>query len=184
MLIALRLYKNMPAQKKIDTLKELTQQMEDAKAIVLTDYRGLTHKQLEDLRKQLRKVDSSFVVAKNTLMKKALTATKFMHEDGALPIDGPTAALIERADEITPLKTLMKFHKEANAPEIKMGFFFGSILKTDEILKLATLPSKEQLIANVVGLMKSPMYRLAVALKWNTMRLALTLNAIKAKKAT
>src|SRR3989344_7755948 len=102
----------MATQKKIDTVTELTDKLSRAKAFVLADYRGLKHKQLEELRKSLKKVEGEFVVAKNRLFKRAL-GERAKELDSIL--QETTATLFSYADEIAPLKELFKFFKEASA---------------------------------------------------------------------
>ena len=172
----------MPSQRKVKLLDSLASDLEGAKAVILTDYSGLTHKQLEDLRRQLRPLKASYTIVKNRLLGKAIKDKQFT-SDAQLEVDGPTAALIAHEDEITPLKALAKFIKESTKPEIKMGIFFGKIFSKDEVTKLATLPSRDVLRGTVVGTLKSPLYGLHRSLQWNLNRLVWTLNAVKEKKA-
>src|SRR5947207_8152192 len=100
----------MATQKKIDTVHELTDKVAKAKSIVFTEYQGIKHKQLEELRRALHKLDAEFVVAKNRLMKRALGDTA---ETVAPLLEQPNAFLFAYSDEVAPLKEMLKFFKVA-----------------------------------------------------------------------
>jgi large subunit ribosomal protein L10 len=171
----------MPTQKKIDTVNELTQKVEKAKSIVFADYRGLKHKQLEELRKLLKKVDSELVVAKNRLMKKALgeEKTKSLAQN---VLEDTTIALFAYADEVSPLKEILKYFKTAGVGKAKAGFLGSTALTVEEVSRLSTLPSREMLLTRLVGQLNNPIQGLHYSLQWNLNRLAWALNAIKEKK--
>jgi len=184
---------NQNRQKKIDTVGQFEEKVKRAKAIVLTDYRGLTHQQLETLKKGLKATEAELVVTKNTLLKRALEQGKSGKGKGesedltlnASPsaFDGPTATLFAYNDIVAPLKELAKMIKSLKMPTVKLGFVEGKMITGQEVLKLSTLPSREVLIAQVVGGMKSPIYGLHRALNWNITKLVMTLSAIQQKKS-
>lgn len=178
-------------QKKIELVGQFEEKVKRAKALVLTDYRGMTHQQLEALKKALKGVEAELVVTKNTLLKRALEignwklSTKGGSASGGEignSLTGPTATLFAFGDVIAPLKELAKTIKALKIPAIKLGLLDGKTLTGEDVLKLATLPSREVLIAQVVGGMKSPIYGLHRALVWNLQRLVLTLKAIEKTK--
>lgn len=171
----------MPSQRKVKLLDGLASDLEGAKAVILTDYSGLTHKQLEDLRRELRPLKASYTIVKNRLLGRAIKDKQII-SDSELQVDGPTAALIAHEDEILPLKSLTKFIKESSKPEIKLGIFFGKTLTKEEVAKLATLPSRDALRAKLVGSLKSPLYGLHRSLQWNLNRLVWTVSQIKEQK--
>lgn len=170
-------------QKKIDLAIDLKSKLDKANAFFLVDYRGLTHKQLESLRKILKKVEAEFVVAKNRLFKIALkswkseVADKF--EDA---LENPSAILFTYGDAINAVKELAGFIKNTQLPTIKLGVFEQKVASQDDFKKIATLPSRAELIALLVGRMKSPLYGLHYALNWNLQRLATVLGNIKDQK--
>lgn len=168
-------------EKKESIVAELSDKVVKAKAVVFTDYKGMTHKQIEDLKKALRPSNAELVVTKNTLLKIALEKNK---KNVSLDevFQNPTATLFAYTDIVAPIKEIAKIIKSLKLPVIKGGILENSILKADDIIKLSTLPSRETLIAQVVGGMKSPIYGLHRALNWNIQKLVLTLNAIQAKK--
>src|SRR3989344_1775827 len=167
-------------QKKIDQVKELTTKLEKAKALVITDYTGLTHKQLEELRRTLKKTQAELTISKNTLLKRALLDVKKSISDTHL--QGATATLFAYADEVAPLKALIKFFKDATHGTVRAGLLGATELSAAEVERLSTLPSREQLLSQLVGQLKAPLYGLHNALSWNIRKLVYSLNVIKEKK--
>lgn len=165
-------------QKKEQIIAELSEKIQKAKGIVFTNYQGMTHKQLENLKKALRTLNAEIVVVKNSLLKLALKDTNYV--DSAL--QNPTATLFSYEDVILPLKQLAKNIKELGLPTIKFGILDNQALTGEQVLKLASLPSREILIAQVVGGLKSPIYGLHRALNFNMQKLVMTLKSIEAKK--
>ena len=150
----------MPKAKNIQVVDELKPKLEKAKGLVLTDYQGLTHKQMEDLHKALRKVDAEYVVVKNSLLKIASKNTAAS--------TGPTAVVLSYGDELSPLKELFKFIKTYSLPKIKGGTIYNTSYDAAQITRIASLPSKEGLIA-----------QLLFTLNANTQKLAYLLTQIK-----
>lgn len=167
--------------RKIEIVSGLSEKFAKAKAIVFTNYQGLTHKQLEGLKKGIKPLEGEFVVAKNTLVLKSLEKASIKIDDPA-SLDGPTGTMFLYGDIVEPLKKLAKIIKEFNLPTVKFGILDNQALTSEQVLKLATLPSRETLIAQFVGGIKSPLYGLHRALSWNLQKLALTLKAIETKK--
>lgn len=165
----------MATQKKIQVVKELNEKLTRAKSVVLTDYRGLTHKQLEEFRKVLKKVDGEYLVAKNTLLKRAGNFGGEIEEH----LKNPTAVLFSYRDEIAPLKELLKTVKKLRLPLIKAGLLESRILNVQEVETLARLPAKEVLLAQTAGALKSPIYGLHYTLNYNLQRLMYILSNIR-----
>lgn len=167
----------MATQKKIDTVKELTDKVTKAKSIVLADYRGLKHKQLEELRKALKKTDAEFSVTKNTLLKRALS--KQSESKGLLELlSGSTAALFAYADEVAPLKELMKFFKTAGFGKTKGGLLGTHTLSEEDVIRLADLPTRQVLLGQLVGQLNAPIQGLHYALNWNINKLVWALREV------
>ena len=146
--------------------------------MVLADYRGLTHQQLEGLKKALKNVEAELVVTKNTLLKRAMGSSAYTLDT----LEGPTATLFAYGDILTPLKELAKIIRLLKLPVIKLAFLEGKILTGEETLKLATLPPRDVLIAQVVLGMKAPIFGLHHALNWNIQKLVMTLKTIEKTK--
>ncbi len=164
--------------KKEEIVSEISQKAEKAKGFLFANYQGLTHKQIEELKKGLKANSAEFVIAKNTLLKKALTNIRDLEA-----LEGPTATVFVYEDIVAPLKEIAKLIKQVNLPSFKFGVMDGQTLTGEQLIKISTLPSKEGLIAQVVGGLKSPIFGLHRALNWNLQKLALTLNAISEQRS-
>ena len=171
----------MPNTKNLETVKSVHETLKDAKAVILTDYQGLTHKQLEEFRKALKELKAEYTIIKNTLLRRAFEGSALKLPDDT-KLGGPTAALIVKGDEMAALKPLMKTIKTMGLPKIKLGLLFQNVYNEEEVTKIATLPTRDVLIAQVVGQMKAPLYGLHNALSWNIRQFVYTLNAVKEKK--
>lgn len=170
----------MATQKKIETVQKLTDKVARARTMVITDYTGLKHKQLEELRKSLKKVKAEFTVTKNTLLKKALSENKKTISEDLL--NASTGALFAYEDEAAPVKTLADFFKAAASGKIRGGLL-GQVKMTEaEVQQLASLPSREILLSKLVGQLMAPVSGLHNALSWNIRKLVWTLDGIKSKK--
>jgi large subunit ribosomal protein L10 len=168
-------------QKKEEVVGELLQKVEKSNAIVFTNYQGLTHLQLEAIKKAVKKIDAEFVTTKNRLLIRALHDGKMPLENESA-LDGPTATLFIYKSFIEPLKVLQKTMRELKLPVIKFGIFEGKIVSDQEVVKITNLPPIPVLQAQLLGQMKAPISGLHRALKWNLQKFVLTLNAIKDKK--
>lgn len=172
----------MPNAKKIATVNSLKEKIKKAKSMVLTDYRGLTHKQLEELRSKLKKLQAEFTVTKNTLFLQA-SDNKDLKESYPETFSGPTATLFANDNEIEPLKELAKFAKIFNLPKIKLGIFGDNIYSEDEVIRLSKIPSREVLLAQVAFSMKAPITGLVYTLNGNLQKLVLVLEEVRKKKS-
>ena len=175
-------------EKKEQLVAEIAEKAGRAKGLVFTNYQGLTHKQLEELKRALKDANAELVVTKNTLLKLALTANRLqtIAVDGSQTaesfLNNPTATIFAYDDVVAPLKHLAKTLKSLGLPTIKFGILDGQALNSDQVLKLASLPTREVLLAMVVGGLKSPIFGLHRALSWNIQKLVMTLDAINAKR--
>lgn len=161
----------MPKPKNIAVVQSLKEKLPRARSVILTDYRGLTHKQLEELHKALKKVEAEYIVVKNSLLKIA----------GGPESTGPTAVLVSYADEIAPLKELYKTIKNLTLPKVKFGFINGIVYDEADISRIARLPAKEVLQAQVVGRLNGPIYGLVYCLNYNLQKLVYVLKAVSNK---
>lgn len=165
---------------KVAAVSELAQNLREADGVVLTDYRGLTVKQLQELRRSLGE-GASYAVAKNTL-------TKIAARDAGVELDesllvGPTAIAFIKGDIVEAAKGLRDFAK-ANTPlVIKGGFLDGKVLDADEIKKLADLESREVLLAKLAGAMKGNLQGAASLFAAPLSQTARLVAALEAKRA-
>ncbi len=149
------------AQKK-EAVKEFTALLNDAKAGVLVDYRGITVEEDTKLRSELRAAGVDYKVIKNTLTRYSIKEAGLDELDEFLA--GPTAWAISNNDVIAPAKIIGKFAENCESLEIKAGFMEGKVISLDEVNKLSKMLSKEELIAKIMGSMKSPVSKLVYAL--------------------
>lgn len=169
-------------QKKEAIVAQLAEKIEKSKGIVFANYQGLTHQQLETLKKGLKKANAELFASKNTLFMRALKDT-FDVEGSKEHFNKPTAALFIYDDLVEPLKLLNKSIKDLKLPEIKFGYLEGNVVSDKDVVKIASLPPIEVLRAQLLGQMNAPIQGLHRALSWNMQSLVMTLNAIKEKKS-
>lgn len=170
----------MATQKKIDTVTSMTQKVKKAHSLYFADYIGIKHKQLEELRRGLRKVDGEFMVTKNKLMLRAFADKQ---EEIKPILTNATATIFAYGDEIAPLKELLKFFKNVNLGKTKGGLLGNVFLSEKDVDRLAKLPGKQELLAKLVGQLNAPIQGFHYALSWNLNKLVWALNAVKDKKS-
>lgn len=164
----------MATQRKIATVADLASKLSRATSVVLADYRGLKHKQMEDLRKLLQKSQADLTVVKNRLLLRALGDKAESFKDA---LNDTTAALFAYADEVAPLKELVKFFKTAGVGKMKIGLVGSQTLSETDLSRLATLPSREVLLGKLVSQLNAPIQGLHYALSWNINKLVWVLKA-------
>lgn len=161
---------------------ELTQKLEASKGVVFTDYKGLTAKQTEDIKAQLREADASFAVTKNSLLKLSLQKSHFADVAKEIDLNNPTATLFMAGDTIIPLKAIAKAFKDFNLPKIKFGIIEGQALDEAGVLKLASLPPREVLLGQLVGMLNSPIQGFVLALNGTLQKLVIVLDQVAKTK--
>ena len=140
-------------------IEEIQSSIKDAKSVVVVDYRGLTVEQDTRLRKTLRESNITYKVYKNTMINFAIQGTEF---EGLAPyLEGPTAIAISTEDATAPARAICKFAKEAPKLEVKAGIVEGTAYDAAGIAQIASVPSKEELLAKLLGSMKSPISNIA-----------------------
>lgn len=168
-------------KKKINTVAALSDKIAKAKSIVFVDYTGIKHKQLEMLRKTLKKVEAEFIVTKNKLLERAFGTTA---SDMKSYFVGHTAALFNFQDEVAGLKELVKFFKIVTAGKTKGGILGKTILTDEEVTRLARIPARQQLLGQLAGQLIAPIQGLHRALQWNMNTLVWVLQEVKNTKST
>jgi large subunit ribosomal protein L10 len=141
-------------------LEEIRERMARAAIAISADYRGLSVAQMTDLRRALRPANVEIKVVKNTLA--TMAAEQAGHPEMSRLLEGPTALAIGYGDPVAPVKLLTE-HLRARRMTLTIhgGWLEGHILTRAEVESLATMPSREQLIADVVGKLQSPLYNFA-----------------------
>ncbi|MBM9614648.1 50S ribosomal protein L10 [Desulfobulbus rhabdoformis] len=143
----------MNRDQKTDIVSALNETFSKAKFAAVADYRGLKVSELEKLRKDLRQSDAQIQVAKNTLLRLAVKDTPY--ESLADSFSGTTAVAIGFTEPVGPAKALTTFAKDFDAFTIRTASLEGSALTADDIEALSKLPSKEELLAKLLGTMNS-----------------------------
>ena len=141
---------------------EIKSYAKDAKAIVLVDYKGLSVAQVTELRNNFRKAGAVYKVYKNRLLKIALEdlGIKF---DASL-LEGTTAVAFHSSDVVSPAKIAVDGEASYKVLKVKAGYAEGKYLDAAGVKALAAIPSREVLVAQLLGLLTSPMRSLAVGL--------------------
>ena len=148
-------------QKK-EEVKELAGKMKEAKLILLTDYRGINVVDDTELRKDLRNVNATCNVIKNNITRRALKECGIEGLDKELV--GPTAVIMSNEDYLSASKTIYNFTKTHDFYKIKGGVIDGKVMTADEIITLAKLPSREELLSMLAGALLANISKVAVAL--------------------
>jgi large subunit ribosomal protein L10 len=136
-------------KEKEQIISDFNKKIEGYKAVVLTHYRGLNVDQMNHLRKRLREEKVSYHVIKNTLMRLASKGTDL--EKVGDYFEGPTAIAISYGDPILLAKVLLEFIKTQPSLKIKVGLIEGRVAPPEEVKALATMPSREVLLAQILG---------------------------------
>ncbi|MFH1347739.1 MAG: 50S ribosomal protein L10 [Candidatus Margulisiibacteriota bacterium] len=167
-------------EKKKKLVDELKEKIDSASVLIVSDYRGISVKQITELRRKLYAEKSEYRIIKNTLLKRALEAAGL--EKLTEHLSGPTGLLLGYGDPIEPLKALVDFVDEIEKGEIKAGVVEKTIVDTKGISDMSKLPPREVLLARVVGGFQAPIYGLVNVLQGNIRKLVYALNAIREKK--
>ncbi|GLC29826.1 50S ribosomal protein L10 [Clostridium omnivorum] len=160
---------NKNRQLKEAKVAEIREKLEKAQGVVFSQYQGLTVEEDTELRKKLREAGVEYKVYKNTL---TTLAAKELGLDGVVSyLEGPVSVAFGYEDATAPARVLNDFAKTHKKLELKAGIVDGTIYNSEEVAKLASIPSREVLIAQLLGSFKAPLSNLAYLL-----------NAIKEKK--
>jgi large subunit ribosomal protein L10 len=150
----------MKRDEKNVVIADLQEKLGDASAFYLTDFTGLSVKQITQFRARLRKEGVEYVVVKNTLAKRAIEGMEL--PDVAGFFTGPTGVVIGRQDAVAAAKVLTDFAREfGDRPAVKVGIVDRKSFGPEQVKRLAELPPKEVLLAQLAGGLQAPMARLA-----------------------
>jgi large subunit ribosomal protein L10 len=167
-------------EQKVEQVELLTEKLKSAKVAVLTDYRGLKVSQIQELRSKLRTGDVEYRVVKNTLARRAAEAAGFPQLQDE--IKGPVAIAFGYDDLGAPSKLINEFVRATRLKlEVVGGLVEGRVFSPNEIKQLADLPSRETLIAQLMGTLQSPVAQLLGIMQTPLQQLMGTLNAYKTK---
>lgn len=164
---------------------QLKEQLKSAKGVVLTSYKGLTVAQDTELRRELREAGVSYHVVKNTMLR--IAAKEAGIEGIEEHLEGTTAFAFSTEDAVAPAKVICGFIKknkleDAEVLTVKVGMVEGKVIGVDEVKALAALPSREELIAKLLGSMNAPISNTVNVLQGVIRNAVYVLDAIRSQK--
>jgi len=165
---------------KVGKVRVLNESFSKAKFAVVADYRGLKVTELEKLRGELRQINANIQIAKNTLLKLAVEGTEY--ECLTESFTGTTAIAFSYDEPVAPAKVLADFAKEFEALEIRSAVMDGKVLSPDDVKALAKLPSKDQLLGQLCGVLVAVPTGFVRVLNAVPSNLVYALQAIKEQK--
>lgn len=149
-------------KQKEEVVKSLAEKMKNSKIILLIDYRGINVSDVTKLRANLRDTKAEYKVIKNNIIKRALDSNGESGLDDLL--EGPTALVMSEGDYLEPLKAIYAYAKENEFYKIKGGIIDGKVMTTEELITLAKLPSRQELLGMLAGALLGNISKVAVAL--------------------
>lgn len=170
----------MPTQEKIETVADLKQRIENAAGIYLAEYKGLSVKDISDLRLQMRKAGAQMIVVKNRLLNLAIADTPA--EGLKAFLKGPNAVFFCDQDAVAPAKAIAEFARTRDVVKWKGGYVDGAVFDGAGMARVAELPPKQDLIAAVVGGVAAPVTGLVYTLSGLVSDLVYTLQAVADKQ--
>jgi large subunit ribosomal protein L10 len=171
--------RDMPRTEKIEKVAELKQRIMGSEALFLADFRGLTVGDATDLRRALRESGTRFAVVKNTLMRRAVDDAG---AEALRPLlEGPTAVAFVDGDPIIAAKSLVEAIRRFRTMELKGGYMEGKVLGAEQAQSLATIAPREVLLAQMAGVAKAEMARVAYVLQAIQSRFLALIDALKDK---
>ncbi len=171
-------------EQKKQIVESLIDKIERSKSIIFTKFSGLQVKENEELRKELKKENSEYYVAKKTLLDLAFKKFEVENLD-VKSLEGQLAAVFGYEDEVMPAKVVDKFAKDKEGKiEFLGGVLKNKFISAEEVKSLAKLPSKVELYAKIVGSLNAPISGFVNVLAGNLRNLVYVLKAIEEKKQT
>jgi large subunit ribosomal protein L10 len=170
----------MQKERKIRDAKEFAEKFRESHCLFLADFLGMNVAQMTRVRRELKRVNAEFKVLKNSVLRIASRGT---------PVEvlkerfvGPNVVILARDDAPEVAKVLTTISKDIPNLKIKAGLVGGRIVEPQDVARIATLPSRQVLLAKLVGTLEGPEIRLLFVLSHSIARLLATLNAIKEKR--
>jgi len=169
----------MNKQEKTSEVEELSEKFGRAGMALVSEYQGMTAGQATELRKRLRAVRGELRVAKNTLVRRAIQGTPFTALDDNLT--GPVGVILSFEDPVAVAKTVTSFKEAGDKLKLRSGVLAGKAISPAEVQALATLPPKEIIMAQLLGLLQAPASQLVRLLNEPGSALARVIDAIGKK---
>ncbi len=167
-------------QDKAEAVVKLSEKFASAKSIFLTDYSGLTVEAITNLRRNFRKSNVEYLVGKNTLVR--LAAEKAGYQTLVPHLEGPTALAFGMKDASAPAKVILDFLKTHPKPAIKAIIFEGQFFDAKQTEQISKLPSREEVLAQLLGTLNAPLYGLVNSLQGIVRNFVYALQAVAEKK--
>ncbi len=168
-------------ERKKAVVAELSEKLDTAKAVYLTDFTGLNVQKMTDLRARMRKEGVEYLVVKNTLALRALEGLDI--PDIGEFFTGPTGLVIGREDAVTAAKVLDTFARENDQkPSVKVGIVERRQVTADDVGRLAKLPPREDLLSELAGAMQAPLATLVFLMEGKARELLGLLEALRAER--
>ncbi len=168
-------------QKKSQQISEVSEKIQRSKAVLLTEYKGLTVAEITELRALLKEADAEYKVIKNTL---SIVASKGTSVEQAKDLFvGPTGIAFAYDDPIAVAKKVIEYAQKHDKFKVKSGVIEGRLCSFEDIKAMSKLPPREVLLAMLAGTLQAPMAKLAGALNATLSQFAYALEALKNRKS-
>lgn len=170
-------------KQKENVVATLTSDLGKAGSVILADFTGINVEDMTELRSQMREHNVNFTVVKNTLLRRIFNEIEIGADEGIYAMmEGPTA-LAYSTDEVLPVKIIRKFAKNHKGlPQIKGGFVSGETYEIDKLIRLADIPSRDELLAKFLGSASSPLQGFVSVSSGIIQKLFFAINAIRKSK--
>jgi large subunit ribosomal protein L10 len=149
----------MTRKQKEDAVETLAKEIGQHTVVLLSDFTGMNVETATEIRRRFREESVRFRVVKNSLARRALE--EIGAGDLAEQLTGPNALVLSESDPVAPAKILVEFEKKGDTPKIRTGWVEATIVTAAEIRRIAELPSRDQLLAQIAGTFAAPMSNLA-----------------------
>ena len=172
----------MSKPERQQTVETLTAELRESPNLYVTDFSGLNVLRMTEFRRRLRAAGVRYIVVKNTLAQRALAANQVTALDQHLA--GPTGLVLAGRDPLAAAKVLTDFQKEFEKPAIKIGLVDGKPVTPEQVKRLASLPSREQLLGQLAGALQAPLAQFAGAMNGMLYQMVGTLEALRAQRSS
>ena len=170
----------MVRPEKAAAVEEITEILQNAAGVFVTDYKGLNVEKMSELRAKCREDAVHYVVVKNTLAR--IAAKNAGYEELEASFKGPSAIAYSYDDPSAPARVVIEFAKKIEKPTIKVSLFEGVFYGPEKVEAIASLPSKQELLAKIVGGFNSPIQGFVGCLSGILSQLVRTLDAVRDQK--
>ncbi len=172
----------MSKTERQETVETLTAELRESPNLYVTDFSGLNVLRMTEFRRRLRAAGVRYMVVKNTLAQRALAANQVTALDEHLA--GPTGLVLAGRDPLVAARVLTDFQKEFEKPAIKIGLVDGKPVTPEQVRRLASLPSREQLLGQLAGAFQAPLAQFAGAMNGMLYQMIGALEALRAQRSS